>query len=784
MINPATQLRQLENEEMKKALREQAAGLFTTLIQEDRYVGEVFSLGYTDFVVQVHDKFRQDVGGIPQGAFLIATRIDPAVTEIDPEGEANEIVLLRVIEPRALPRDGEREDQRADAVASAMRDSAAWEHQIDEYTHNNLSYCGLRCRVLGTLYLEPTPDDPTMLQKRLGTDIDNFYSGRGMKVYKPSGAALSALVNYSDPDVRSDHPLGNHTVSIAAVRYASTRRALASDAVEVTITPADLIGQKTALFGMTRSGKSNTTKVIAQAIYELRSLVVPSDVRDTPEEASDRSRSNRIGQLIFDPQGEYANENVQDGTRDNPNALKNIYSQMGFQREGEIATYGLLPHPRDPDRKLLKINVYGQQLRPAQLLAMRGTTGERAQAAFAEATASVAEDVHTLLLGKQLFNELLVGIDSIYIRNFVATDLTPPDFTVFTDKDAFGQAVRYSRHLLVYRALLAGGGLEPPFAPSAKGLFSKEFRTVLRTPYDPDDGAAPTGTAKKKRNPEARDLGLQNDFEEAADLLEKDNSSWDDIVTVCKALAKLITRPEFAEFDRAYRADPDNGGRSWSDATLANLLGMFSHANGPKLASRLKPNHEARQTADYAQSIYEDLLAGKMVIIDQSLGGSASNQVVANKVIEKILQSHVEVFGQGKKPHPILIYVEEAHNLLPKRSADGEVNIWARFAKEGAKLNLGLVYATQEVSALQSNILKNTANWFIAHLNNTEEVREISKYYDFEDFAQSIQRAPNRGFIRMRTRTNVFTIPVQVRKFDLSTSGLPASAVAAHVGDA
>jgi hypothetical protein len=685
----------------------EASQWFTKLIQKDECVGDLYSINYETARVMIHDSLRNKVGGIPSLCFLVATRVDPGnCTDIDFTTEDSSFILLRVMDSAPLPQDREAERIRVETAQRVSGETEKhWDSDgsMDAKTRVLLGYAGVECRIIGTFYLDSGSNIEGPLVLKFGSDISNYYPNRGLKIFKPNAEALKEIVNYSDPSNIQDHfeKYGvTERVKLGYVRYASTnRRYQQVDDVPVYIYPADLLSQKTALFGMTRTGKSNTTKIIAKSVFELR--------RDRGSGLS----TMRIGQIIFDPNGEYANENVQD----NNNALKNIWTLIpGGTKADEVITYGLTEHPNDPDRKLMLLNFLTDE---------------------------------NLQTGKEIIDGILAKDQVKYISNFRQVVFEPPA-SLF---DSAG--IRYKRRVLVYRSLLVQAGFvaSDEIVHTTKGLFGDELLARMAN--------VPATNANA------------SEYRAASNIFRNSEPSWGQLATACRALNNFINDADsgWRDFDDWYINERTRAsGDSWADEDLKKLLTMFQYPNGVRQIGAARVQHTSSTTTDYASDIYKELIKGKLVIVDQSSGDPLLNKSSAERIMWEIFTNHQKEFREGRTPKEFLVYVEEAHNILPSGSDLNLTDVWVRTAKEGAKYRIGMVYATQEVSSIQKNILKNTSNWFIGHLNNTDETKELTKYYDFADFEPSIRRAQDKGFLRVKTMSNPFVIPVQIDRFEVA----------------
>lgn len=191
----------------------------------------------------------------------------------------------------------------------------------------------------------------------------------------------------------------------------------------------------------------------------------------------------RIGQIIFDPNGEYANENVQDiDGNNNPNALKNIWKiHSDTNKVDEVVTYGITRHPNDPDRILMLLNFF---------------------------------ESDNIQIGKEIIDSILAGDSTIYIKNFLQVAFEAPD------PDDRSALTRYNRRVLAYRAVLARAGFDVPsnVRPNTRGLFNRDLINAMQT--STSDNAP--------------------EYQSAANIFSNQNSTWGQLANAFESLDKFI----------------------------------------------------------------------------------------------------------------------------------------------------------------------------------------------------------------------------------------------------
>ena len=412
---------------------------------------------------------------------------------------------------------------------------------------------------------------------------------------------------------------------------------------------------------MTRTGKSNTIK-------QLVSVVMRTGLEC----------GLKIGQIIYDLNGEYANANLQD-----KGSIAEVYPQDTV-RYRMIRTAGFLP---------ILNNFYTQ-----------------------------IPEGHATLRGLIELNRVPRSAD---LDAFLTIDFQEPRKEEFDNENAYLQQMsRYQRKVAAYHAVLARAGFEPPKGFKIAFEASASVRNKVNPTIDPMNG-----------------LTVSQAYE------------W---FSLARQIQDELVTPSGASW-----VEPDTN-------ALMNLLlqknDQGAYIAGYRLLQPFKDYHAPDRNTDVCDEIYQHLVGGKIVILDLSVGDPSQRDRLGKRIARHIFQSSMAAFNSGTQPPNTVIYVEEAHNIIGRNEALTE--IWPCIAKEGAKARIATVYATQEVSSIHPNILSNTENILVSHLNNQNEISELAKYYDFRDFAVSIIRSQDVGFVRVKTLSNPFVIPVQINKFD------------------
>jgi uncharacterized protein DUF87 len=625
-----------------------------------RFVGYVLELGFETARIITSDPYKMAVGGVPRGSFLIMT---PILRENVPNPLPLHFSLLRVTGVSPTPLASHVQQTYFELHKQAMP-------ELDVWTQGELQWGALDCEVLGMFYGDPK--DSSKLA--FSGDVNNVVSAHRYKVYAPDQPLLDLTVNGLVPTAfRAE--LGEFRPTECGLSSSTPR-----PTVCVKVSMADFRGRRTAMFGKTRLGKSNVVKLLAEGM-----ILATTGAK----------RNDAVGQLIFDINGEYANDNPQDENL----SLRSKY-------EDRCQVYALVQRKETPS-KPLRLNFYEQ---PDSCLA---------------ALASLLREDNR---------------NSIYVQSFASAEM--PSIKLILDLP-LAETTRPIRKVLYYWAILQKAGFEADEAalrelgiqiPGAAGTFDPKFKNDLRQ--------AAYEYAGRDKPPPAPN-------------------------TLVKLVAELEVIAAFAienPHDKALKSS-GSGDSVFDPDDMALLKFLASKHAGPTMLRCYRELHNP-VAGDFTSDILSLLDSGKTVTLDL---GSATDEIrryFADQLSLAVFAHQEKKFVENKLGnHFVQLYFEEAHNLFPVDDKD-LTGVYARFAKEGAKFHIGMVYSTQSPSTINRELLAQTENFFVGHLSSQHETQALSKLQvAFAGHEPDILRTKTPGYMRMLTQSHRFVVPVQARKF-------------------
>lgn len=662
--NPIDALRSflLREEQMETARR-------TT---DMRFVGYVLELGFDSAKIITSDPYKVAVGGIPRGSFLIMT---PAGANGGAQPAPPHFTLLRVTGVSPTPLSNQVQQTYFELHKKSMP-------ELDVWTQSELQWGALDCDVLGMFYANPA----NMRELQFSGDVNNVVSAHRYKVFAPDEALLKLIVNGMVKPVQRA-VIGNlRTMECGLFSNGAVT------GIDVSISMKDFKGCRTAMFGKTRLGKSNVVKLLAQAMLDAT------------------ADDNSVGQLIFDINGEYANDNPQDGNR-----------SIRSANEARCHVYALTRRPGTPSQSL-RLNFYEQ---PAACL---------------EVLASLLDQDNQR---------------SNYIRSFASVSLPDlGDIGAMNESDR----TRAVRKIQTYWACLNKAGFRADEArlralrlratQHVQG-FDCHFNEKLRTAaYAAVRNGGPAPNAPTNLDE------LQSELEVLAQFRREDPNS------------SLFT---------------SSSGRPVFDPEMTALLEFLNPAtgSGPSVLRSYQQYH-APDAGNFQTEILQLLDQGKTVILDLGNATDSIRRYFSNLLSTAVFQAQETKFVSNTLGNRFVqLYFEEAHNLFPPDSKD-LTGVYARFAKEGAKFHIGMVYSTQSPSTINRELLAQTENFFVGHLSSQDEVKALARVQiAFSGVEDDILRAKTPGYMRMLTMSHRFVIPTQAFRFEARpAAGAPVAALA------
>ncbi len=629
------------NEFLEKEKKLEQAGEYEKM----RFVGYILDIGYDIVTIITSDPFKIAVGGVPRNSLLIM--VPHNLDELTPH-----FTLLRVLETAPTPLSKEVQQTYFELQKKSMP-------ELDVFTQSELQWGALKTATLGMFY----PHTERANDIEFSGDLNNYVSAHKYMVYSPDEDLLDLIVNSMVPDI--------NRFALGKLRMTECRLPLPEKKlpdVDIFVSTKDFMGARTAMFGKTRLGKSNIVKLLVQSLIE------------TTKE------TKNVGQLIFDINGEYANDNPQDGNL----SIASVYNE-------HCHIYALTPKANTPS-KPLKLDFYKNP-----------------------------KDSHHII--STLLKE--AGRSSIYIESFLSVDIPSIDSLKEMDDSA---KKRGKRKILMYWAILKKAGFM-------------------------GNDSALSGIIG----------GLNPGFnkESMIKVFGADESQWPKVQT-SEELLNIFEK--FAGVNRVNKLPSSTKGKNLFDADDEALLDFLSPKSsgsaGPALLQNLRKYHD-NKAENFIKDILDLLDKGDTVILDLGNANEEVMQYFSKQLSIAVFSHQTSKFTENRLENNFIqVYFEEAHNLFAINDSDENTKIYRRFAKEGAKYHIGMIYSTQSPTTINPDLLAQTENFFIAHLASQDDVNRLSKVnVAYESMKDDILRAKTPGYVRMLTRSHRFVVSVQANKF-------------------
>lgn len=192
-------------------------------------------------------------------------------------------------------------------------------------------------------------------------------------------------------------------------------------------------------------------------------------------------------------------------------------------------------------------------------------------------------------------------------------------------------------------------------------------------------------------------------------------------------------------------SDEKTGGYDTSLEDVASILNLRLDENLSSIQAIIRalvPMTKGHSpSSNMLRDVMEKLRFGATVVIDLSSMGLDAAYNLTRFMVDEIFTANQDAYVAGGKAPEIVIFVEEAQNLLSDKQVR-EGNPIARLAKEGRKYNLGLVYISQQPGAIAKEILTQTNTFVVLHLlarTDLRSLQEINPHYEgvIGDFVQN-----------------------------------------------